>query len=151
VGTPTPPRPSWAEGETAWRLVSHLALNYVSLVDADEKRGATALRELLSLYAGPADQHLRGQIEGVKSVVAHPVIERVATEGAVSYGRGLELTLTLDDSAFRGTGAFMLGAVLEQFFARYVAINAFTQTVVRTVDRGEIVRWPARSGRRPVL
>ena len=151
LGTPTPPRPSWAEGETAWRLVSHLALNYVSLVDVDEKRGAAALRELLALYADPADQHLRSQVEGVRSVVSRPVVERVATEGTVSYGRGLELTLTLDDAAFRGTGAFMLGAVLEQFFARYVAINAFTQTVVRTVDRGEIVRWPARSGRRPIL
>ena len=151
LGAPTPPRPSWAEGEASWRLVSHLALNYVSLVDADERRGAAALRELLGLYADPADQALRGQIEGVKSVVARPVVERVATEGAVSYARGLELALTLDDSAFRGAGPFVLGAVLEQFFARYVAVNSFTRTVVRTVDRGEIVRWPARSGRRPVL
>lgn len=30
---PTVPAPSFAEGETAWRLVSHLSLNYLSLLD----------------------------------------------------------------------------------------------------------------------
>jgi type VI secretion system protein ImpG len=44
-----------------------------------------------------------------------------------------------------------LGAVLEQFFRRYVSINAFTRTVVKSVERGEIMRWPARTGRRHLL
>ena len=61
------------------------------------------------------------------------------------------MTLTLDEAAFEGTGGFLLGAVLEQFFARYVSLNSFTETVVRTVDRGEISRWPARPGRRQIL
>ena len=42
----------------------------------------------------------------------------------------------------------LLGAVLEQFFAKYVSINSFTETVVSTPDAGEVMRWPARIGRR---
>ena len=54
-------------------------------------------------------------------------------------------------SAFEGTGVFLLGTVLEQFFARYVSLNSFTETVLRTVDRGEVKRWPIRIGLRPTL
>jgi type VI secretion system protein ImpG len=66
--------------------------------------------------------------------------------GPITFGRGLEITIVLDEAAFEGAGVLLLGAVLEQFLARYVAINSFTETVVRTLGRGEIMRWPARIG-----
>ena len=52
--------------------------------------------------------------------------------GPTSYGRGLEISLTLDDAAFEGMGIVPLASVLEQFFARYVSLNSFTQTRVRS-------------------
>ena len=82
---------------------------------------------------------------------AKPILRRVASGGPIAFGRGLEIDVTLDESAFRGAGAFLLGAVLERFLARYVSINSFTETVVRTLDRGVIARWPARTGQRPIL
>ena len=71
--------------------------------------------------------------------------------GPTSFGRGLEVTVTCDDAAFEGTGAFLLGAVLERFFAKYVSINSFTETVLRTVQRGEVMRWRPTAGLRPIL
>jgi type VI secretion system protein ImpG len=59
--------------------------------------------------------------------------------------------VTLDESAFEGTGIFLLGVVLEQFFARYVSINSFTETVLKSTDRGEVMRWTPRIGQRHVL
>jgi type VI secretion system protein ImpG len=53
--------------------------------------------------------------------------------------------------AFAGTGVFILGAVLEQFFAKYVSLNSFTETVIKTLQRGEIIRWPAQKGRRQTI
>lgn len=161
VAGPTAPRPSHAEGETAWRLVSHLALNYLSLSDEDvdgdgmvrsgERHGAAALRELLKLYGDVGDPVIRKQIEGVRHVVTEPITRRVPTPGVVAFARGLEVTVTFDEQLFEGTGAFVLGAVLDQFFARYVSTNSFTETVVRTADRGEIMRWKATPGHRPTL
>jgi type VI secretion system protein ImpG len=148
VAGPTRPRPSLATADTSWRLVSHLALNYLSIVDNDESQGAVALRELMSLYADSADASVQRQIEGVKSVSSRPITRRLPTSGPISFGRGIEVSVTCEDGAFEGTGVFLLGMVLEEFFARYVSTNSFTETVLRTVDRGEVMRWPARIGRR---
>ena len=148
---PTGPRPSRAEGEFAWRLVSHLSLNYLSLVESDEQEGAAALRDLLLLYGGDSEASLQLQVEGVRSIQSAPIVRRVPKPGPIAFGRGLEVTVTLDEAAFEGSGVFLLGAVLDQFFAKYVSMNSFTETVVKTLKRGEIIRWPARIGRKPML
>jgi len=72
-------------------------------------------------------------------------------DGPAAFARGLEIRLGCDESAFEGSSVFLLGAVLERFFARYVTINSFTETVLRTPQRGEIMRWPAKIGRRTSL
>lgn len=148
---PTKPRPSSAQGERAWRLVSHLSLNYLSLADSDEDTGAAALRELLMLYGDMGEAPVRKQIEGLRRVRSRPVTRRVPGAGPITFGRGLEVAVTCDETAFEGSGVFLLGAVLERFFSKYVSINSFTETVVETEDRGEIMRWPVTIGQRRTL
>jgi type VI secretion system protein ImpG len=87
----------------------------------------------------------------VRSVDSQPVIRRLRQRSGSGVARGTEITVTLDDRAFEGSGVFLLGAVLDRFFPEYAAMNHFTQTVIRTLDRGEIMRWPARSGSRRQL
>lgn len=147
---PTMPRPSWAERSAAWRLISHLSLNYLSLLDHDAQQGAAALRDLLLLYSDAGEAAVRKQIDGVRSVASRPVTRRMPIPGPIAFGRGLEITVTFEDAAFEGSGAFLLGAVLEEFFARYVSINTFTETIVKTLNRREIMRWPARTGQRQI-
>ena len=151
VAGPTKPRAPTATGETAWRLISHLQLNYVSLLGDSGEDGAAALREMLTLYSDEFDAGARRQIEGIKTVAAQPVVRRIPVPGPISFGRGLEITLTCDDGAFEGTGAYLLGAVMQHFFARHVSVNSFTETVLRTLERNEVARWPARLGKRQIL
>lgn len=148
---PTNPRPSNVRKETAWELISHLALNYLSLIDNDTTEGAAALRRLLMLYRDPRDQNIQNKIEGMLSIRSEPIVRRINTPGPITFGRGLELMITFDESAFDDSGVIVLGAVLEQFFRRYVSINSFTETAIKTTDRGEIMRWPARIGRRHTI
>ncbi|HTE39756.1 MAG TPA: type VI secretion system baseplate subunit TssF [Steroidobacteraceae bacterium] len=150
ISGPTFPRPSPAFGDTAWKLISHLSLNYLSLRDSGDG-GAELLRELLSLYADPNDAIMARQIEGVRKIGYQTVVERVPGRGPISYGRGLKISLDFDDAAFEGTGIVILGAVLERFFARYISLNGFTRTQLRSMDRGEIKTWPIRLGTRPIL
>lgn len=147
ISGPTIPSPSHAEGETAWRLVSHLSLNYLSLMDGDQQEGATALKDLLRLYCSEADVTSQRQIDGIRSVSAKPIVRRLPVPGPISYGRGLQITVMIDESVFEGLGVFILGAVLEQFFAKYVSLNSFTETIIHTPRRGEVMKWPARVGR----
>ncbi len=151
LGSPSRPRPPYPEGDTAWRLISHLSLNYLSVVDTDKESGAKALRELLSLYGRNSDSAVRKQIDGVRSVQSRSVTRLLTGDGPSTFGRGVEITVTLDESVFEGTGAFLLGSVMERFFAKYTSINSFTETVIRTVDGREVIRWPIRLGRRHVV
>ena len=146
VAGPSAPHPSFAEGSMAWRLLNQLSLNYLSLLDSDPAQGAVALREMLALYCHPVDLNAQRQVEGVRSIASKTVTRRMPSPGPITFGRGIEITVTLDDAAFEGTGAFLLGGVLSQFFAQHVSINSFTETVIRTLARGEIMRWPARGG-----
>jgi type VI secretion system protein ImpG len=151
IGSPTSPKPSHAEGEFAWCVINHLSLNYLSLIDTSEREGASALRDIMRLYSSTSDLQTRKQIDGLKSISSMPITRRITTPGSIAFARGLEVTVTFEEAAFEGTGVFLLGAVLEQFFARYVSINSFTETVVRTLERGEIMRWTIRNGLRPIL
>ncbi|MHB8727317.1 MAG: type VI secretion system baseplate subunit TssF [Casimicrobiaceae bacterium] len=151
IAGPSTPRSSPAFGDAAWSIISHLSLNYLSLIEADPSQGARMLRELLALYADPKDPAAARQIEGVMQVGYTPVVRRIPIPGPMSFARGLEITLTLDDAAFEGVGVLPLASVLERFFARYVSLNSFAQTRVRSAARGDLKRWPVRTGARPLL
>ncbi len=148
---PTAPRPCRGDGEYAWRFLSHLGLNYLTLVDTDALQGAAALRELLRLYVPSSTSVPARQLEGLTSIACRPIVRRIPGAGPIAVGRGLELTLTIDEAPFGGAGGILLAAVLDRFFAKYVSINAFTETVLRNPERGEVMRWPMRLGQRPVL
>ena len=162
IAGPTPPRePIVAQlrsrsetahtGTISWRLVNMLSTNHLGLVDRGAGRNAQALRETLSMFANMNDATTERRIRGVRTVDSRPVVRRVRERGGVGAARGIEITVTIDERAFEGTGAFLLGAVLDRFFAEYSGFNHFTQTVIRSVERGEIMRWPPRMGTRKAL
>ena len=150
---PTKPKPSRSQGggEASWKLINHLSLNYLSLIDDKTSQSASAFRALLRLYADSSEPAIRKQVDGVRSVSAQPVARPIQNQGPLAFVRGLEIDVSMEESAFEGTGMFLLGAVIEEFFAKYVSINSFTETVIKSVDRGEVIRWPARLGRRQIL
>jgi type VI secretion system protein ImpG len=149
-GPSRPYSPLWS-GPVAWQFVSHLSLNYLSLMNTGEREGAAALREMLELYAMSSDSSVKKQIEGVREVSVKPLVRRLPMPGPISFGRGLEISLHLEELAFQGGSAFLFGSVMEQFFSRYVSLNSFTETVLYSGPRGEIMRWRPRCGARQIL
>ena len=153
---PSRPRPAILDGEIPWRLTSHLSLNYLTVADLDEEQGAVALREFLELYADLVDADTpdaisRRQTRGVRRVAVTPRTRRLPAPGPIVFGRGLEIRLTVDEAAFAGASAFLLGAVLEQVFARLASMNTFTELVLVSERRGEIKRWPPRMAARQLV
>lgn len=134
-------------GPTAWKLINALSLNHFGLTGPD----AAALREMMSLFADTKDPVVVRRILGLRQVSSRPVIRRLQQRLGVGVARGVEVTVTLEDKAFEGHGVFLMGAVLERFFAEYAAVNNFTVTVLKTAERGEIKAFPARSGSRSAL
>lgn len=148
---PSRPRAPLGEHAQAWRLISHLGLNYLSLTDVDGERGAQALREMLNLYADLAEPAVARQISGLRHTTLTPVHHRLPVPGPLVYGRGVRIDLRVDDTAFSGITPYLFGAVLEQFFARHVSINMMSELVLSTLQRGEQSRWRPRMGRRPAV
>jgi type VI secretion system protein ImpG len=157
VAGPTPPREpivaplrSRSEaahtGTVAWRLVNMLSTNHLGLVERGAGRNAQALRETLTMFAEMTDAATERRIRGVREVDSRPIVRRIRQRSGVGAARGIEITVTIDEKAFEGTGIFLLGAVLDRFFAQYSSFNHFTQTVIRSVERGDVARWPPRMG-----
>ena len=147
---PSKPSPALAERDITWRLVSHLSLNYLTLTDSDDAAGAAALRELLDMYAALADNPVRSQVKGITRVTLASVTRRLPRGGPLAFGRGVQAALTVDESTFGGMSPYLLGCVLEEFFARHVSLNTFTETALHSLQRGRIATWPSRIGRRPI-
>jgi type VI secretion system protein ImpG len=143
---PTRPRPTLAQGDAAWRIISHLSLNYLSIADTSQGTGAEALRELIGIYAPAGDRVIEKQMEGITRITSRPIVRRMSDEVLSTAVRGLEITLHMDESFFEGSSVYLLGAVLERFFRKYVSINSFTETVLTTQQRGEIARWRPETG-----
>ena len=162
VAGPTPPREPIVRqlrgrtetahtGSVTWRLINMLSVNHLGLVQHGAGRNAQALREVLSLFADLTDGATERRIRGVRSVDSRPIVRRVRQRIGIGAARGIEVSVTFEERAFEGSGAFLLGAVLDRFFAEYAAMNHFTQLVFRTVERGEVMRFPPRAGERAPL
>ncbi len=128
-----------------WRLVSHLSLNYLSLVS----EGKDALQEILRLYDLGRTAYSQNVIQSIVQVRSRPHFARLVSEQGVSFARGLRIEMELDEDQFTGGGAFLFAAVLERFFGLAASLNSFTQLSVTTPQRKEgLYEWEPRSGRR---
>jgi type VI secretion system protein ImpG len=149
----TPPtrtlRPALRQG-AVWRLISHLSLNHLSLVENDEN--AEALREIVKLYDFMDNPETRKVIDGIVGVHSQRVVGRVTGAVGVAFARGLEVTVRFNEERFSGSGLFLFAGVLERFLALYCTVNSFTRMVATIQGReGEYHRWQARVGEKVVL
>jgi type VI secretion system protein ImpG len=144
---PTPTLRPAVGRDVLWRLISHLSLNYLSLVEG----GREALQEILRLYQSSSPQ-LEQQVEGIMDVRSERRFARVIGDHGISYVRGMRVELDLDEDRFVGGGVYLFSSVLEHFLAQYVSMNSFSQLAVRTRQRKDILReWAPRAGNRILL
>ncbi len=150
LSAPTPTLRPGLRDRSAWRLVSHLALNHLSVAGGEP--AALALREILRLHDLRGAPETAAAIAGLVGAEAVPGIARLPNSRPGTFARGLDVTLTFEAQAWRAGGLYLLAAVLERFLALQASINSFVRT--RAVLRGRpgaAAEWPARSGTRALL
>jgi type VI secretion system protein ImpG len=126
-----------------WRLISHLSLNYLSLVD----EGREAFQEILKLYNFTGSAYSEKQIDGITKISSTRHFARLISENGITFARGTRVELELDEEMFAGAGVFLFSSVIERFLAEYVSLNSFSQLAVRTRQRKEPLKeWPPRAG-----
>jgi type VI secretion system protein ImpG len=145
---PTAPTLPPSRGATAWRLISHLSLNHLSL--SEEKDSLPALKEILRLYCFSESHHQL--IEGLKEMTCRKVVRHIGGDAWRGFCRGNEVTLTLDEDYYEGSGGFLFGAVLNRFLASYAAVNSFTQLIVKSKQRErDWKKWEPMAGETVLL
>jgi type VI secretion system protein ImpG len=144
---PTPTlRPTLRQG-ALWRLISHLSLNHLSLVDNGD-----ALREIVKLYDFADNAESRKMIDGIVRVSSKRVVGRIRDSTQTSICRGVEVTICFNEECFSGSGLFLFASVLERFLGLYCTVNSFTRMVATIEGReGELRRWQARVGEQIVV
>jgi type VI secretion system protein ImpG len=116
-----------------WRVLSHLAPNFLSMMNAEVLRGA------LALYDWTNDELNRRRLAGILWV-SETLLEEVSG-GAVE--RGVLIEVTIDSQAFSGDGDVMLfGELLHRFFELYAEINLFTKLEVISLPTQKRIEWP---------
>jgi len=151
---PTVPKPSRTHAKDAWKLVNNLNVNYLSICGTEGDGGdaaAATLRQMLELYIDEQRGADKRQLEGIVAIQSKPAVRQRRYRSHVEVAHGLEVEVTVDDAAFEGVGVYLMGSVLECFFARYTGVNSFTETVLTSIQRNEIQRWPVRLGTRQSL
>jgi len=144
LSKPTQSRRPSLGGGLQWRLISHLSLNYMSIVQGGEE----ALREILRLYDFEDSPSTKQQISGIVAIQAKHVTRRMG----LSVCRGVQITIELDEDKFVGAGLFLFASILERFLGQYVSVNSFSQLVVITSQGKEVLKeWSPRSGERVLL
>lgn len=137
-------------GETLWRLVSHLSVNYLSL--SQFEGSLKALQEILRLHATPGDPAMEQQINGIVDMLCKPSVRRIGDEAWRGFVRGVDVELTFDESAYVGSSAILLASVINRFLGLYATVNAYVGLTARLRSRdGVWKRWPARAGDKTLL
>ncbi|MBY4765909.1 type VI secretion system baseplate subunit TssF [Burkholderia ambifaria] len=140
--SPTLPLHPPTEDRFQWRVLSHLAPNFLSMMNAEVLRGA------LALYDWTNDELNRRRLAGILHV-SQEMIEEVSG-GAVE--RGVLIEVTLDAHAFSGEGDVMLfGELLHRFFGTYAEINLFTKLAIVSLPSRSRTEWPRSKARRAPL
>ncbi len=131
-----------------WRLLSHLYLNYLSMANPD------SLRAIAKLYIFPETTDRAKLLTNTRRVEGIRDLQITASYRLVSgiMMRGQDIHLSLDPQNFSGVGdMFMFGAVLQNFLARYAAINCFTQVTVENSNTKESYTWRETPGSMQIL
>src|SRR5690606_9867946 len=131
-----------------WRLLSHLALNYLSLADSEN------LKALLALYIFPGrggretETANRKRVQGLQDVTVRASDRLI--NGAVFRGQDIEISALKE--GFAGPGdLYLFGAMLERLLASFSSLNAYTAMTLIETQTGERHRGAPRLGARRLI
>lgn len=132
--------------ETLWRLISHLSVGQLSMIE--DLPGAEAIREVLTLYDLKDTPETRELINSLQSVESRQVVGRLPddTHGVV---RGTEIVLQFSKENFSNKWLYLMSVLLERFFSIHCTINSFIRVKVRLEGDEELLELgPGRAGNR---
>lgn len=131
--------------ERRWRLISHLNLNHLSLLQGN----GVALKEMLRLYVLQERREQNLMIDSICGLSSTSSVARLRGGGVVP---GIDVSVIFEPALIERSAAYLFASVLDRFFGLYASINSFTRLTALLRGQAEpIARFPARVAERPLL
>jgi len=131
-----------------WRLLSHLAINYLSLADPDN------LKSLLELYMFSGHSGSKQEIANRKRINGISAVSVMTCDRLVNGIpiRGQEVRVTVDSANFTSVGdMYLFGMLLDRLMGSFASLNCFTEFSLIDSNTDEVYQWPIRAGDRPLI
>ncbi len=143
VDRTTPPIEAPNDASTLAQLVSQLTLNNRSLSDdGNKKRHVDVLRELLSLHCPRHRPASIREVLGIVDVETKTIVRRVGSNVWRGFCEGLQVSLTVDESNFSESNAYLFASVLQNILSLHAAANSFVELILISKQReGVWKRW----------
>ncbi|USO01676.1 MAG: type VI secretion system baseplate subunit TssF [Alphaproteobacteria bacterium] len=133
---PTPLKYPPLEGETLWRLISHVNTNHLSL--SSDPKSCEAFKTILHLYKMD-DGYVSTDIRAIKRLETRTVTRRTCVEAWRGFVHGTQVTFHVDETFLRNGEPFIFFTVLQKFLTNSAALNSFVECVV--VAHGREKPW----------
>lgn len=138
------------DGETLWRLISHLSTNYLSL--SSDPSSLKALKEILRMYAYSDFLDEPSEIRALHGMRVKQTVRRLTEETWRGFVTGLKITLEYDLNKDSDGNTFLLSTVLSHFFQQYVSVNSFAELEIVDINRKGIWKqWQPHIGKQSLL
>jgi type VI secretion system VasI/ImpG family protein len=126
-----------------YAALSYLAFNLSGNLWQEGDFPLKTLKSLIVNYAGRENNEARKMAEGIASVVSDIATFRFIKRGAVFFEQGWDVAITLDETAYTGSGWYLFGRMLRELLFSLAPLNTPLSITVLTRQSGEIAVWKA--------
>ncbi|CAM4326355.1 type VI secretion system baseplate subunit TssF [Acinetobacter pragensis] len=128
---PNPPYYFEQNKQEQWRIISHLSLNMMSLMNGD---GVAHLKELLELYNLPKSRENQILIEAIQTLDFELTQKLVDSQPFPLFVRGVKVRLGIQAEIFRGHSIYIFSQLLAQVFNLKVQMNSYVDVTVYDIQ-----------------
>ncbi len=126
-----------------WRLISQSALNINKIHHLDSLKALIIQFDLRGLFDKQQHAATKLKVDGLTALNITPTTRLF--KGVPI--RGSEVLLTVGSQNFSGVGdIFLLGEILNEFFALSAGVNSFHRLTIKTMPENDVMQWGARVG-----
>lgn len=127
-------------GDTLWRIISNMSLNYQSLADIQALRVVIETYDFPGFYDDKQSRKTRKMLDSI-SALKQTKADRIWKGLSV---RGIQTELTLDEKGFLCEGdLYLFASILNELFGCFTSLNTFHQLRVKTTN-GVVYAWAPR-------
>ena len=117
-----------------WRIISHLSLNTLALMNED---AISHVKELLELYNLTKSKENHLVIDSIKNVEFNLIHKMIEAKPFPMFVRGIKVIVKINPQVFRGHSLYIFSMLLSRVFNLKVQMNSFVDVSILDSQTGQ--------------